>query len=73
MFECLIEMVRLPVVENGLAQDNDVTLKSISNDGFVYSEGSTTAHIVILDDQPGFVQVRKLLCKPKHFGSGTTA
>lgn len=62
LFERLPEMVRLPIVENGLAQDNVVALKSITNDGFLYSEGSATAHIVIQDDHPGFVQVCKLFC-----------
>ncbi|CAN7949311.1 unnamed protein product [Ixodes pacificus] len=74
LFEHLPEMLRLHIVEHGLARDNAVALNSVTIDGFAYSEGCALVQTVTEDDHPQFVQVCELFCvNKKDLGSGTSA
>ncbi|CAN7985683.1 unnamed protein product, partial [Ixodes pacificus] len=65
LFEHLPEMLRLHIVEHGLARDNAVALNSVTIDGFAYSEGCALVQTVTEDDHPQFVQVCELFCVNK--------
>lgn len=60
LFEHLPEEIRLHVVKCDLERDKVVVLKSVSIDGFVYSERCALVHRVTDDDHPEMVQVCEL-------------